>query len=209
MVQKLRLEYLIGWCWTMTFQTHTFIWILIFRRIKAFWDMGCLFPYICSAPYVVEMLLQCLCNSSTAVLLRKEQFGRSHDTNCVPGPAKRGRGKPVSCWLVWSVWCDSCNCFVLYLVTVNRWLCYNMPFWCCIPLFLSLLKSCLWSPESCKCWHICLTQYKRGVDVSSCEELSSSVLTQPSALTETLLLWGRRSKAVGWFLLPFSLMAFF
>lgn len=54
MVQKLRLEYLIGWCRTMTFQTHTFIWILIFRGIKAFWNMGCLFPYICSAPYVVE-----------------------------------------------------------------------------------------------------------------------------------------------------------
>lgn len=53
MVQKLRLEYLIGWCWTMTFQTHTFVWISIFRRITAFWDMGCLFPYICSAPYVV------------------------------------------------------------------------------------------------------------------------------------------------------------
>lgn len=147
MVQKLRLEYLIGWCWTMTFQTHTFIWILIFRRIKAFWDMGCLFPYICSAPYVVEMLLQCLCNSSTAVLLRKEQFGQSHDTNWVPGPAKCGRGKPASCWLVWCVWCDSCSCFVLYRLTANRWLCYDMAFWCCIPLFLSLLQACLWSPS--------------------------------------------------------------
>lgn len=32
-------------------------------------------------------------------------------------------------------------------------------------------------PQSCKCWHICLTWYKWGVSVSSCKELSSSVLT--------------------------------
>lgn len=56
MVQKLRLEYLIGQCWTMTFQTHTFIGIeLNWDWIKAFWNMGCLFPYRCSAPYVVEL----------------------------------------------------------------------------------------------------------------------------------------------------------
>lgn len=188
MVQKLRLEYLIGWCWTMTFQTHTFIWILIFRRIKAFWDMGCLFPYICSAPYVVEMLLQCLCNSSTAVLLRKEQFGQSHDTNWVPGPAKRGRGKPASCWLVWCVWCDSCSCFVLYRLTANRWLCYDMAFWCCIPLFLSLLKACLWSPSP--------------ANADTFAELGTSGVSMFLPARSWALqswLWGRRSKAVGWF----------
>lgn len=198
MVQKLRLEYLIGWCRTMTFQTHTFIWILIFRGIKAFWNTGCLFPYIFSAPYVVEFcsvfIIVCYfwkSNLSSRTVLTVYLDQRSTDGISV---------QVVGCLMQLLCFISGGNC-------VNRWLCKNMPF---LMLYLSVLFTFQISslkPQSCKYKCICITQYKQSVAVYSCLELSCLVLAQPSTFNETPQLWGRKSKAVGWFLLHFCPVA--
>ena len=161
MVQKLRLEYLIGWCRTMTFQTHTFIWILIFRGIKAFWNMGCLFPYRCSAPYVVEFCSVFIIHCRLCYFGKSNLSSRTVLTAYLDQQSTDGISVQVVGYLMQLLCFISAN-------RVNRWLCWNMPF---LMPYLSVLftfQTSSLKPQSCEYKRICITRYKQSVAVCSC-----------------------------------------